>query len=50
MTLNVVKRKAYVMGVAASLDEKSLVEQLLKNQSEIRKLITIILLSRQTNE
>tara|TARA_B100000989_G_scaffold139589_1_gene103830 strand:- start:3471 stop:4052 length:582 start_codon:yes stop_codon:yes gene_type:complete len=49
-SINVVKRKAYVMGVATSLDEKSLVEQFLKNQGEIGKLITIILLPRQTNE
>ena len=49
-SINVIKRKAFVMGVATSIDEKSLVEQFLKNQGEIRKLITIILLSRQTNE
>ena len=48
-SINVVKKKAYVMGIASSLDEKSKVEQFFKNQPEIRKLITIILLSRQTN-
>ena len=46
-SIDVVNKKVYVMGTSKTIDEKSLIENYLKEMKEIKKLTTIISLTRE---
>ncbi len=46
-SVDVVNKKVYVMGIAKTIEEKTLIEDYLENMNEVKKMITIIFLSRE---
>ena len=46
-SIDVVNKKVYVMGTSKTIEEKSLIEKYLKEMKEIKKLTTIIFLTRE---
>ena len=46
-SIDVVNKKVYVMGTSKTIEEKSLIENYLEEMREIKKLTTIISLTRE---
>ncbi len=46
-SVDVVNKKVYVMGIAKTIEEKTLIEDYLENMNEVKKMVTIISLSRE---